>query len=184
MIWFGDSKWFGTSVVKCFLCVEDYILRLIYSVVATDRSNGCHRTSNFNSSDCIDRVMNSASTIFAIRNWSVETLTMMWTVFWRTLRVEQWLEQCSDKQWHEQLVIWTWTTLYRLSNWMISWAMFLELIVARQHQLVNTCIAYRMKWNQVSIWCLAKMFNRIMHHCMTYQMNTHVEIQDITGDAL
>jgi len=23
-----------------------------------------------------------------------------------------------------------------------------------------------------------------MHHCMTYQMNTHVEIQDITGDAL
>ena len=61
---------------------------------------------------------------------------------------------------------------------------FVELILARQHQLVNTCIAYKTKWNQVSTLCLARMYKTIIHHCLTYQMNTHVEIQDVTRDAL
>ena len=78
----------------------------------------------------------------------------------------------------------TWTTLHPLSNQMISLAMFIELIVVHQHQLVNTCIAYITKWNQVWIWCLAKMLKRIIHHYMIYQINTHVEIQDVIGDVL
>ena len=76
VIWVRDSEWFGTSVVKCFLCVKEYVWRPIYSFMARDRSNGCHHTNNFNSLDCVHRVMNNAPTVFALEiAW-----TMPWTL--------------------------------------------------------------------------------------------------------
>ena len=52
--------------MECVLCVEEYVWRPIDSVVATDRSNDCHHTDNFNNLVCIHMFMNSAPTVFAV----------------------------------------------------------------------------------------------------------------------